>query len=193
MTPKDLDDAIDRAVRDIMSAEPRPGLRGRVLGRLERRAAGAWRFAFPTVASALALALVAFAVIQRRPATPTQPSPSTTVATRPAPSVAAPTAPLSEPPSTSPAVTPRVSAPTVHRVAPGLVQAASVDDESVVPVVDDAQLPPLNEVVPLSVGLLPDTRLQTRDISIGELSLPPIAVEPLPLPGGGSVYPREDR
>jgi len=191
MTPKDLDDAIDRAVRDIMSAEPRPGFRGRVLGRLERRDAGAWRFAVPAFAAALALALVVLAVIQeQRPAAPTQPSPSTTVATRPAPAVAAPTSPLSEPASTSPAVTPRVSAPTVRRVAPGLVQAASVDDA---PVVDDAQLTPLNEIVPLSVGSLPDTRLQTRDISIGELSLPPIAVEPLPLPGGGSVYPREDR
>jgi hypothetical protein len=201
MTTKDLDDAIDRAVRDMMSAEPRPGFRGRVFDRLDSdpdhqtresrswAASGTWRL--PALAGALVLALIAFVVMQRRES-PTQPSPSAIVATRPAPSVTT-QPPARESPSTPARVGPRVAAADVRRVAAGLVQAASVDDEPVASPVEGDGLEPLNEIAPLGVAPIADTPIQTRDISIGELSVPPIVVDPLPLPGGAPVYPREDR
>lgn len=37
-----VEDAIDRAVREMMQADPRPGLRRRVLARLERGSEGPW-------------------------------------------------------------------------------------------------------------------------------------------------------
>ena len=37
-----VDEAIDRAVRDLMQIDPRPGLRRRVLTRIERVSSGAW-------------------------------------------------------------------------------------------------------------------------------------------------------
>ena len=72
-TDRDLDDAIDRAVRAIMSVEPRAGLRGRVLDRLERRPAVV--FALPRLAGAAAAVTVAtFAFLLLRPA-PESPAP----------------------------------------------------------------------------------------------------------------------
>lgn len=67
-----------------------------------------------------------------------------------------------------------------------MVQAASLEDP------DDMLLEPLDSVAPLAIAALDATRLATRDISIGELSIKPITVEPLP-PDGGSISPREDR
>jgi hypothetical protein len=51
-----LDDAIDEAVRDLMHVDPRPGLRARVLGRLQDRV---WRRALFGAPAFAALALVA--------------------------------------------------------------------------------------------------------------------------------------
>jgi hypothetical protein len=203
MTTKDLDDAIDRAVRDIMSAEPRPGFRGRVLDRLDRdserrtrqskswSASGIRRLALPAFAGALLLAMLSLVVMQRRDARLAEPSPSTTVAARPEPPVTTPPPSLGKEPSTPSVVTPPVT--SAQRVAPGVVQAASVEDAPAAPLDEDAGLKALNRLAPLGVAPIAETLLQTPDISIGELGIPPIVVEPLPLPGGGPVYPREDR
>src|ERR1700752_3943874 len=67
LSDKRLDEAIDRAVREIMSVEPRTDLRARVLAELERGAARAalWpRLAFG--AAAIAVAVVLFTTIAQR-------------------------------------------------------------------------------------------------------------------------------
>lgn len=59
---REIDDAIDRAVRDIMSAEPRAGLRGRVLGRLDERGPSTSWLTLPRLAAAMALLAMAIAI-----------------------------------------------------------------------------------------------------------------------------------
>jgi hypothetical protein len=51
---------------------------------------------------------------------------------------------------------------------------------------------PLSAVEPLAIATISDTGLVTREITIGELSVAPIIVEPLP-PGGTDTTQREDR
>jgi hypothetical protein len=94
---RDIDDAIDHAVRDIMGVEPRAGLRARVLDRLERPRAGL--FAVPRLAAAaavVAIAVIAFFVMRAAPER------------IPAPEIAGITAPVAAP-DTPPAT---VAAPT---------------------------------------------------------------------------------
>jgi hypothetical protein len=73
----------------------------------------------------------------------------------------------------------------------GRVVATSVDETSAD--AEDVLLEPLNGVSPLAVDEITETRLTTRDISIGELSVAPIDVAPLPQSGGVTSSPREDR
>lgn len=195
MTKRNLDDAIDRAVRDIMSVEPRPGFRGRVQERIiERRGSGLgtrrsglWTRSLPALAGAIAVLVIALVLVQRGPQLPAPPPPTTS----PRP-VTAPSTPVLPSASIDPTGTRKPPEESVRRAGPshrletGMVQAASLEDP------DDMLLEPLNSVAPLVIATIDATRLATRDISIGELSITPITVEPLP-PDGGSTSPREDR
>ena len=188
MTKNHLDDTIDRAVRDIMSAEPRPGFRGRVLDRIEDRRHSRFKAAWmPALAGAAAVALIAFALLPRGSQSPARPSSAPVSTTATAPSAAA------NPPSPERPATPdRRRVASVLSAAPaGRVVATSVDDTSAD--AEDALLEPLTAVAPLAVDEITETRLTTRDISIGELSIAPIDVAPLPQSGGGTSSPREDR
>ena len=60
-----LDRAIDRAVRDMMHADPRPGFRRRVLARLERESTRASMFS-PLAIATTALAVLVLAVVVAR-------------------------------------------------------------------------------------------------------------------------------
>lgn len=91
---RDIDDAIDRAVRDIMGLEPRAGLRGRVLERLERPRAGF--FALPRlVAAAAVVAIAVTAFLVMRPAHERMAPPE--IASTPAPVAVPDAAPVREP------------------------------------------------------------------------------------------------
>jgi len=193
MTKSDLDDAIDRAVHEMMSAEPRPGFRGRVQERIiERRGSGLggsglWTRSIPALAGALAVLVIAIVLVQRGPQAPAPATPATLSRTE-----TAPPSPIPPAASMGPAETRNPPAPSGRRTGPSqfletrMVQAASLQDP------DDMLLEPLNSVAPLAIATLDATRLATRDISIGELSITPITVEPLP-PDGGGISPREDR
>jgi hypothetical protein len=189
MTKNHLDDAIDRAVRDILTAEPRPGFRGRVLDRIgNRRQSGFGAAWIPALAGAAAVALIAFALVPRGPQSPPRPSPAP-VST----AVTAPSAPLTPAPPPERPVTqnPQRVASALPVAPAGRVVATSVDETSAD--AEDVLLQPLNGVSPLAVDEITETRLTTRDISIGELSVAPIDVAPLPQSGGGPSSPREDR
>jgi hypothetical protein len=88
-----VDRAIDRAVRQMMSADAPPGLRRRVLARIEGPAPGA--ALFPRLAmAAAALALVVLAVVMLRPS----PQPATEVVrTQAEPAPATPPVPAPTP------------------------------------------------------------------------------------------------
>lgn len=140
---RDIDDAIDRAVRDIMHVEPRAGFRGRVLGRLEQpgRAAGPVWFTLPRLAVAVAAAMVlaiGIAVLLRNNA-PVAPADAPVVAQKEAPPpavevrpVAPPAADPVEPSTKTPAVRPRRE-PAVVFPPPGVVTATSVPDSETPP------------------------------------------------------------
>jgi hypothetical protein len=181
MTKRDLDDAIDRAVRDIMSAEPRPGFRHRVLDRITARKGSGFRIGWlPALAGGGAGILIAIVMAPRGHDVTTQPAATTQSSAVTAPSIAAPPKASTERPA---AGKPRRSAaPILRAAAPGMVQATSIEQAETA---DDVLLEPLNRLAPLAVTRMDEPRLATRDISIGELSITPIAVEPLPHAGGG--------
>jgi type IV secretory pathway VirB10-like protein len=188
MTERHLDDAIDRAVRDIMSAEPRPGLRERVLRQID--VPPRWRITLPAVVGAAACAAVLIAlVLPDRP--PRQTPPSSTSVARTPPAAATPGNP---PPASgtreSAAVAPSVttSGPErrlASRRPPRTIRAAVSEP-------DDMGLPPLSEAPPLSMGAIEPRRLTTRELTIDALSVTPITVEPLPQSGADTIG-REDR
>lgn len=185
---RDIDDAIDRAVRDIMGVEPRAGLRGRVLDRLERPRAGL--FALPRLAGAaamVAIAVIAFLVM--RPAPERIPPPEIASATAPvgapdtppageaapAPAAAAEPAPPQEVPRTAPR---RTRTPAgldiVEFPARGVVAAATVA----------GAMPPAGEAVevvpmPLDPGAQP---IAIQAIRIEPLAVDRIVVAAIPPP-----------
>ena len=138
---RDIDDAIDHAVRDIMRLEPRAGFRGRVLGRLEQagRAANASWFTLPGFAVAmavLAMAIAIAALLRTNGAVAPADAPVVAQKEAPAPVEVRPIAPPApatvEPSAKTPAVRPRRE-PAVVFPPPGVVTAASVPDPAAVP------------------------------------------------------------
>ena len=108
-----LDEAIDRAVRDMVQIDPAPGLRRRVLSRLERRSSASWLLAHRgswIPLEAAAVLMIVFTLLYPRlrtdrphdtPDVPsvTRSAPSAPPITRSAPS--APSAPSDTPPARS--------------------------------------------------------------------------------------------
>jgi hypothetical protein len=144
---RQLDDAIDRAVRDMMTVEPPSDLRARVLAELDGPPArfAVWpRFAFATLALALAIATLV-TIQQGRSAHREAPqvatsSPSSVTSPEPAapPSTSAPTSPDDSTPAPRPDVSAAVTAPGLqrpktatpsrsHPMQDRVIQAASID------------------------------------------------------------------
>ena len=182
---RDVDDAIDRAVRQIMSIDPRAGLRGRVLNRLERPDGG-WH-ALPRLAAAAALAIVAVAFVMMR-STPEPVAPSTigsrTAADPVAPPVSfpeaapAPVAPPGRPRPAQPRpAQPRPATdrpPRPQFPAPGMVAAAAVGDTTLATDTGEAVDP-----LPLPAGA---PTIIIKPIQIDPLTIEPIVVAPIPPP-----------
>jgi hypothetical protein len=179
-----LDEAIDHAVRRIMSVDPPAGLRRRVLERLDAPE-GAWG-RVPTFAYAgavLALMVVVTLVFQqRRPEPPAATSgPVAGVALPPvaSPDAAAPAAqptPTEEPRSRIPR-RPRPE-PVVERAPDRRISAASLPDDDMAPVlpatVETAapERPDPMATVPPIKALAP--------IEIAPLVIEPLRVDPIP-------------
>ncbi len=183
-TRDDSDLVIDRAVREMMSAEQRPGFRQRVLMRLEhpeplfrtRR----WLTAGAAVAAILALVIWTRSYDQR-PADESRAAIATTPAEVETPSLPAPTAPAAKPEvdrAEKPAVsvqTSRVPDPVALSKNRRIVSAASLaagDDAGEV-VAEDALIP---------------RRATTSTSEIGDIVIEPIRVGDIPIapiPTGG--------
>jgi hypothetical protein len=182
---RQLDDAIDRAVRDIMRAEPRTGLRGRVLTEIERQPRGfVFRRAFAG-AALLAVAAVLVAVLMRPSRTPAperiavrQEQPAAAPAAPASPVIVTPQAPPpppSDPPSRPPATRP-LQGNQVAFPPQGTVTAANA------PVAAEAAV---------TLVSLPDSAIGTADaktpeppivvprIEVRPISVPPIAITPM--------------
>jgi hypothetical protein len=175
-----LDEAIDRAVREMMAVEPRPGMRHRVRKRLEARRR---IFTVPRIATVAAAAAVLLIVTM------------TTRSTRPAPETvstdARPAAAPSTPSSRTPSITPTNPAPatTVVRHRPSdapatpsrQVQAASIDAA----ILPDAavRIAPIAAIDPIRVANLSETAMPLQvPIVTNEIRIVPIAVDPIDIP-----------
>ena len=177
-----LDAAIDRAVRELMSAEPRADLRERVLSELQDAPARTtlWpRLAFGS--AALAATVVAMLVLVDRPAD------------RPVERVAVSTSPAAESPRPGPVNPPAPArtasapvdrgrmrsdgpesapAPRGRAGADRPIQAASIDaaeSVAVAPMMPPARLGPIEPIVP--------TRLDASHIPAPIIDIKPIAIE----------------
>ncbi len=122
MTDKHLDDAIDRAVREMMSAEPASDLRQRVLDTITRprRRAIAWSALAYGSAALAAIVLLVVSLVTRRPDVPeTRVAGTTTVSPAPAPT----TTPT--PVDPQPAPQPSLSLPGRSPSSPGQARGTS--------------------------------------------------------------------
>ena len=184
----ELDDAIDRAVRDMMSADARAGFRNRVLARLEdavpstgwgpsaRYARSASWFTLPRVAAAMSVLAVAIAVAALLRTNPAQaPAPAPAVAqTQPA----APheVRPVGQAPAASPQPTTQLAQrrgkPRVKFPPKGVVAAASVaDPEATTPA---AQPDPAAAAAGSELLIITPVPL-----AIAPLIIPPIVIPPI--------------
>lgn len=191
-----LDEAIDRAVRDIMNVEPRSDLRARVLAELEGAPAriALWpRLAFGGVALALAAILVAILIprLTERPddghiaetRPPSAAPPGTKPAPSPAPQVSNPRPSSSteraERPLTPP---PAVVIPNRLRVeGDRLIQAASIDTLDAGDATGMATGTPggLRPIDPIHISSMGDIGTSTPTIVINPIAVDQIDITPL--------------
>jgi hypothetical protein len=165
-----LDAAIDGAVREMLDVEPPPGLRGRVMDRLESPRRGiAWTWlAAPVVAAAAVIAVAVTAPWRDAAPMPAAPPP-----------VVAQTQP--------PRVVPRaVAAPVVTPATrPTRPDAGNVTND---PTRRPAIAPPPERLVEAAVATVEDTNFTAIDALAGPES---IAIERLPDPLPPSMRPIE--
>jgi hypothetical protein len=170
--PIDIDAAIDRAVRSMMSAEPRAGLRQRVLSRINEtpsRAVPLWRLAIAGGGIAVIALAVAVRVLDR-PVPPEEPAPVVTTAPRPVtppPSSRQPDVTPVPPPISAAPPSPRTPPPS-QRISRGLVVAQSLtmpEDE------DLATTAPMPEALPVlePIGIAPLQAIQSLEIRAVEI------------------------
>jgi hypothetical protein len=191
-----LDDAIDRAVRDLMSVEPRTDLRARVLAELEGAPArpALWpRLAFG--GAALALAAVLVAMLVSRPAQPpdgarvasTRPQPPSPTETRPetAPPLprGGPPNPLTSDRTVRRGPAPRVPAPDRQPVAGDRpIQAASIDSLDLPGATAGGVTLPVERLAaldPIRISSLEPLDMSTTDIVMQPITVGAIEVAPL--------------
>lgn len=179
----ELDAAIDRAVRDLMGAEPRADLRERVLFELAGDSselagtsvrAGLWpRFAFGLVAATAAL-VIALQFVER----PSERPAGQTVAALPAPAERLRTDGTPLTPGVSPQVPP--GAPERASGAPRNgsvvddrpIQAASVEDHSSLGIAPMTPVAGLSPIEPIALS-----RLEASEIPAPAIDIKPLAIE----------------
>lgn len=167
MTEREIDTAIDRAVRDLMDVDTDAAFRARVTARLQRPARR--MLLRPVAAAALTAAAVAVAVVWMRPSSPEVPA-STPVAAISNPTAAAPPSTVgagSDRGSDLPGAALRTEAkPPRTAVGPiprGAVVAAAADAPA-------STVPPLTALDPISVEPIAQTSIAPSEIVVAPLS-----------------------
>lgn len=185
-----LDEAIDRAVREMMNVEPTGDLRQRVLDEI----AGApqwvmpWRALAAASAALAAIVLLIVNLITRQPAPPESPLASTRAVppiqqtTPPPPKPSTPAASQALPRDTLPiAQRPGRSTPLVapQTAQERLVEAASIPGALALET-STAPAEPLAPVLPVAMTLLDTPLIRTSEIEITQITLERIEIVPLP-------------
>jgi hypothetical protein len=171
MPERDIENAIDRAVRDLMNVDADTAFRARVSARLDRpsRHGLSWRY----VVLAGGAAAIVLAVLMMHRSTPGT-EPPVTAENAPPPVAPAPTAVRESPaaanaPAREPVrrATVRITAPArtfVPPIAPNTIVAAVAPDE---PAVD---IEPLTATTPIVVAPVEPRQIATQDIAVSPLA-----------------------
>jgi hypothetical protein len=169
-----LDAAIDRAVREMMSVEPRPGMRQRVLGRLRqphRRTFPFRRLAVAGVSAAIVLIALRGFIGTNAP----QPRPDNPVVqsqSQPAPSPAP--KPVEPPPLVAVKVE-KVAPPAPREIPEGVVVAQSVNE----PVAASMEVAPLAPTSSLTIQRLETPAPSVSEIVLKAIPISDLSIEPL--------------
>jgi hypothetical protein len=172
MSDQRIDDAIDRAVREIMHAEPDADFRRRVLLRIEQPARTAWVWGPGFAAAALAILIVVTFFVARRSPTPVPVE--ETVSNRPAVSVPSAPPKAIQQPAPPRAAPPRemVARTRTIRARTRSIQELQAFESGV-------------EIDPITVDLIEANPVQRPAVDVTPLAaLTPIEVAPLPPPSG---------
>jgi hypothetical protein len=163
MTERRLDEAIDRAVHDLMSADARPGLTRRVLARLDEPTRG-W-VAVPrlrAVAAALAVVAIATTLLVNRTPAPIRPRVSFVQDTALAPDPAA-----------------RVLRPTPTRTRTPASRPVTISGD-LPPFARNVHVAPLADIAPIVVGPTGPRALDAPEVLVLPLApIEPVRVDPL--------------
>lgn len=192
-----VDDAIDRAVREIVQHDPRPGLRRRVLGRLDapvRRAAVMARLAF--AGGVIVLIVMTTVVLRDSRRLESPPPPIATTAPAPPPSnqtapvrtaKPAPVTPRSRIAAAAPRSIPPTAEQPVRRsigVQQGRVIATSLPDDLPAPRVTPAAVfvPTETDVTAAPVEWPAPVPITVRPIEVPPIAIVPLRIAPLAPP-----------
>ena len=187
----ELDDAIDRAVRDMMSADARAGFRNRVLARLEdavpstgwgpsaryaRSGQGASWFTLPRVAAAMSVLAVAIAVAALLRTNQAQAPPPAPVVAQTQPAAPQEVRPVVQAPAASPKPTTELAQrrdkSRIKFPPKGVVAAASVaDPEATTPA---AQPDPAAAAAGSELLIITPVPLVIAPLIIQPIVIPPI-------------------
>jgi hypothetical protein len=176
----ETDAAIDRAVREIMSVEPRTDMRQRVLARLNDRPARTLTLPRLAMASAMAGIAIVILILSSRPGERAAPP---TVVKGPAPAAQ----PRDMPPAREvvrddPEKKPRLVTPDVRQPETARVHAASLDEKEHEPLELTVDVEPLESIDPIQIAPVQTPVVATTEVTVKPLTMENIAIAPLPPP-----------
>jgi hypothetical protein len=175
MNDKHLDDAIDRAVREMMSAEPRPGMRHRVLARIGTRPSRL--LTLPRLATAAGFFIVALGLFFAN--RPTEQPPVTVAVQKPTPPT--PTIPAMPAPVTPSVIFDAPRAPVQdERPLAGRVQAASLESED--PGEPFVQIEAIQVIEPITLSRVEQKQILTSEVTVKPITIEPIEIAPISTP-----------
>jgi hypothetical protein len=172
MSERQIDEAIDDAVRDLMNVDADAAFRARVVERLRQPKSHGHFWRQLSLACAAAAVIVTGVVLMRAPEKPfvgQRPAPAATAVTRPPaaePVAAAPTAPVVARPTAS-AARRRPSDPT-HAISRGALVATVVDSAPGTWLPEGIE--PMGHITPIEL-----TPISTAPIVMTEITITPLA------------------
>jgi hypothetical protein len=175
MSERQIDEAIDEAVRDLMNVDADAAFRARVVERLHRPKSHAPFWRQPSIVSvAVGIAVIALVLTRSGEKPLVEPAPAAvTSAAQPRPALEPPVAGPSAPAVTRPAVQStarrRAENPT-HQITRGALAATVADDAPGPPAADGIE--PLGHIRPIELAPIRPEPIVTAEIAIAPLALP---------------------
>lgn len=174
MSERQIDEAIDDAVRDLMNVDADPAFRARVADRLRKpKSHGLFWRKLSLAGAAVAVAVIG-AVLMRSPEKPVveqRPAPVATVTRQPAvePGATARTAPVVTRPPLPSVARRRPDDPT-HQISRGALVATVVDEAPGTVRLEGVE--PLDHIRPIELAPITPAPIMTTEITIAPLAVP---------------------